>query len=150
MKKPFEAVDDGSCASTSGNSSVFSSKRLKISETDEETGDLGEIDSQIVHHNQPVLMEVYLDPDTNSEMLIILASLPGGVTHVEFSLVGSGPGSSTDRITNRYVCHVCFIKSRIDRRGASSQAPRLCPSPTSFNAGILRFLSFTATIFFIP
>jgi hypothetical protein len=31
---------------------------------------------------QPVLMEVYRDPETNNEMLIIFASLHGGVTQV--------------------------------------------------------------------
>ncbi len=45
------------------------------------------------------VMEVYLDPDANNEMLIILASLPGGVTNVEFSLVGSGSGTFTVRVT---------------------------------------------------
>jgi hypothetical protein len=53
----------------------------------------------VVCSNQPVLMEVYRDPDTSNEMLIIFASLLGGVTVAEFSLVGSGPGTSTARIT---------------------------------------------------
>jgi hypothetical protein len=44
-------------------------------------------------------MEVYRDPDTCNEMLIIFASLLGGVTVTEFSLVGSGPGTFTARIT---------------------------------------------------
>lgn len=75
------------------------SKRPKITESEDETGDQFGVDSQISHHNQPVLMEVYRDPDTSNEMLIIFASLLGGVTVAEFSLVGSGPGTSTARIT---------------------------------------------------
>jgi hypothetical protein len=45
---------------------------------------------QIVHHIQLALMKNYRDPEISDETLFILASLLGGVTDVEFSLVGSG------------------------------------------------------------
>ena len=98
MKRFLESrTDDNSCA---GSSSGSSSKRLRIMETEVETGNnLEELDSHIVHHNQPVLIEVYEDHETQNNKVIIVASLPGGVTDVEFSLVGSGPGTSTARIT---------------------------------------------------
>jgi hypothetical protein len=57
---------------------------------------------KIVHHNQPALVTVYKDPDTQQEKVFILISLPGGSTDVEFSLVGNGSGSSTANI--RYSC----------------------------------------------
>ena len=35
------------------------------------------IDSQVIRKNQPILMEVYIDPDTQNEKVIIVASLTG-------------------------------------------------------------------------
>jgi hypothetical protein len=67
---------------------TFFLKRPKISEDGIE--DLKGIDSQIVHHIQLALMKNYRDPEISDETLFILASLLGGVTDVEFSLVGSG------------------------------------------------------------
>ena len=96
---------------------------------------MGEIDSQIVHHNQPVLMEVYLDPDTNSEMLIILASLPGGVTHVEFSLVGSGPGSSTARITYNWP-KISFNMEAVFAKKIASGMPSCHPKIVALKNGL--------------
>ena len=64
-------------------------KRPKISESDDGIEDLKGIDSQIVHHIQLALMKNYRDPEI-SEILFILTSLLGGLTDVEFSLVGSG------------------------------------------------------------
>ena len=79
-----------------------SSKRSRQSETFEEAEpDIEDlVDSQIVHQNQPILMEVYDDPDTQNQKVIIVASLTGGSSEVEFSLVGNGPGTSTARITS--------------------------------------------------
>ena len=90
-------VEDDSL-SASGPSG--SSKRLKSSTLtdDTEEKDLEGLDLQIVHHNQPALVTVYKDPDTQQEKVFILISLPGGSTDVEFSLVGNGPGSSTANI----------------------------------------------------
>ena len=44
-------------------------------------------------------MTVYKDPESLEEKLCVIASLPGGVSDVEFSLIGSGPGSNTAKIT---------------------------------------------------
>jgi len=57
------------------------------------------MDSNIVHHNQPVVMTVYRDHVTQNQRVGILITLPGGAEDVEFSLLGSGPGSSTARLT---------------------------------------------------
>ena len=65
-------------------------KRPKISESDDGLEDLKGIDSQIVHHIQLALMKNYRDPEISDEILFILTSLLGGLTDVEFSLVGSG------------------------------------------------------------
>ncbi|KAI9556051.1 hypothetical protein GHT06_018618 [Daphnia sinensis] len=61
-----------------------------------------DLDLQIVHHNQPALVTVYKDPETQQEKVFILKSLPGGSTEVEFSFVGNGPGSSTAHIKHSW------------------------------------------------
>ena len=80
-------------------------------------------------------MEVYLDPDTNSEMLIILASLPGGVTHVEFSLVGSGPGSSTARITYNWP-KISFNMEAVFAKKIASGMPSCHPKIVALKNGL--------------
>jgi hypothetical protein len=44
-------------------------------------------------------MEVYRDPDTEKDKVIVVASLFGGTTDVEFTLLGSGPGTTSAQIT---------------------------------------------------
>ncbi|EFX73075.1 hypothetical protein DAPPUDRAFT_110089 [Daphnia pulex] len=62
---------------------------------DTEEKDLEGRDSQIAHHDQPALVTVYKDPETQKEKVFIVISLPGGSGESEFSLVGNGPGFST-------------------------------------------------------
>ena len=52
--------------------------------------------------NQPCLIEVYRDPATQSDKVIIVISLIGGVTEVEFLLLGPGPGTVYARVTYRW------------------------------------------------
>jgi hypothetical protein len=47
-----------------------------------------------VHNNQPILMEVFRDTVIETHKVIVLASLLGGTTDVEFTLLGSGPGTT--------------------------------------------------------
>ncbi|KAK4024314.1 hypothetical protein OUZ56_009697 [Daphnia magna] len=95
-----EVEDDSLCASGPSGSS----KRLRSSILTDDTQekDLEGRDLQIVHHNQPALVTVYKDPETQQEKVFILISVPGGSTEVEFSLVGNGPGSSTARIKHSW------------------------------------------------
>jgi hypothetical protein len=58
------------------------------------------MDSEVVHKNQPVLMLVYKNPETEEENLCVAVTLHGGVSDVEFSLVGSGPVSKTANISS--------------------------------------------------
>lgn len=103
-----------------------SSKRSKTSESpDDDTDDVVEdLDAQIIHHNQPVMMSVYRDPDTEEERVIIVASLPGGSTDIEFSLVGSGPGTRTARIEYRWPS----IAYNIEEIFAKEIANKIIPS----------------------
>jgi hypothetical protein len=95
-----EVEDDSLCASGPSGSS----KRLRSSTltNDTEEKDLEGRDSQIVHHNQPALVTVYKDPETQQEKVFILISLPGSSVESEFSLADNGPSSSTAII--KYYC----------------------------------------------
>jgi tryptophan synthase beta subunit len=51
-------------------------------------------DSSIVHNNQPILMEVFRDNVTEKDKVIVVASILGGTTETEFTLLDSGPGTT--------------------------------------------------------
>ena len=57
------------------------------------------MDSKVVHHNQPILMEVFVDQQTQSDKVIVVGGIIGGATNVLFLLVGSGPGTISAKIT---------------------------------------------------
>ena len=78
--------------------SASSNKLLKTSEDGDTVAAFEDLDSKIVHHNQPIVMSVFKDPLTKQEKEIIVAVLPGGPNRVCFSLVGSGPGTRLARI----------------------------------------------------
>ena len=71
-------------------------------------------------------MSVYQDPDSQKERLIIVASLPGGASNVEFTLVGgcSSAGTSTARITYTwpklaYDIDAIFAKQVLEKKMAA-------------------------------
>jgi len=68
-----------------------SSPQLSLSEED--------LDARIRHKNQPVLISVFRDPETEEEKVCVVAALPGGVSDVKFFLIGTGPGTNKARIT---------------------------------------------------
>ncbi len=89
-----EVEDDSLCAS--GPSGLSKRPRSSTVTNDTDENDLEGRQLQIVHHNQPALVTVYKDPDTQQEKVFIVMSLPGGSgSESEFSLAGNGPGSST-------------------------------------------------------
>ena len=66
------------------------------------SGCSGDVEKPIpnsIYHNDPVLTTVYHDPESEIDMVCVIVAVPGGATDVEFSLVGSGPGSSTGLVT---------------------------------------------------
>ena len=97
MKGISEACGDELENSAGGSGST--TKRSKPSEPETVSEGEEDLDTKIIHRNQPVLMTVYKDPESLEEKLCVIASLPGGVSDVEFSLIGSGPGSNTAKIT---------------------------------------------------
>ena len=93
MKSPHESHDG---ASDSGVAAGLVSKRRNL-EDDDSNADV-DVDSDVAHHNQPVLMSVFQDPETMQEKVVVIAALPGGTENAEFTLVGPGPGTRTARI----------------------------------------------------
>ena len=59
-------------------------------------------DSPVTHTNQPYLIEVYRDPATQNDKVIIGISLISGVTEVDFILLGPGPGTIYAPVTYRW------------------------------------------------
>ena len=57
------------------------------------------MDSKVVPHNQPILMEVFVDQQTQNEKVIVGGGIIGGATNVLFLLVGSGPKTISAKIT---------------------------------------------------
>ena len=100
--KSLEKTNDSAGPSWSSNTSscVKPPKRyhsdLKHQQISDDAADL---DSRVVHKNQPVLISIYKDPATLAERVCVAVTLPSGVKDVTFGLVGSGPASSTARIT---------------------------------------------------
>ena len=88
MKKPED--DDAGCSGTP-------SKHAKAGDEAEDASE--DLDSAISHENQPVMTPVFKDPETENEKVIMVAALPGGAKEVEFSLIGTGAGTSYGKIT---------------------------------------------------
>ena len=121
-------ADNESCAGTSQTSTESSLKRSKISGTEDGNGsDEDDVDFYIVHQNQPVLMSVFREPDTEIEKLIVVATLPGGATDVEFSLLGSGPGTSLARISYSWPAISFNIDAIFEKQVKAAKLPSCHP-----------------------
>ena len=94
----FAVRDDDTsiCDISTGHLSI---KKIKNDADNSKLSDVQDLDSNVSHHNQPLLMGTYPDPDTYKEMLFLVAAVPDGPDHIEFSFVGTGPGSSKAQIT---------------------------------------------------
>ena len=95
MKRISSGKTAGNCED-SRSSSTGAEKRQRLDEDGEEC--LAHCDPDISHINQPLLMSVYIDPVTEVEHLVIVATLLGGVTEAKFTLVGDGTGTRKARI----------------------------------------------------
>ena len=101
--------DDGGSSSTGRGSdhSIVPNKRSKNEiETDATTYE-ERLNFHIENCNQPILMEVYVDPTTENKKLVVVAALPGGATDGDFNLLGAGPGSNIALITYQWP-EVCY------------------------------------------
>jgi hypothetical protein len=87
-----------------------------------------DLDLNVVRKNQPVLMSVYKNPDTDEENFVVVVKLHGCVSDVEFSLVGiSVSGSNIAKFS--YSCpFIAFdipaiFKKEIETKEISSYHP---------------------------
>ncbi len=91
----MKGVNSEACGDELENSAGGSGSTTKKSKPSEPEITVSEweedLDTKIIHKNQPVFMTVYKDPDSLEEKLCVIASLPGGVFDVEFSLIGVHP-----------------------------------------------------------
>ena len=87
--------------STASTSTLISnaSKRQHSDDLDASNCEVGERDDGITHKNQPAIMTVYKDPESLCEQVCVCVALPSGVTDVKFSLLGSGPATTTAKIS---------------------------------------------------
>nr|CAH0103734.1 unnamed protein product [Daphnia galeata] len=82
-------------ATVSNEASSSSRGVAKIAKLNEEEGAMAFVnqDSRFNHINQPIVVSVYKDHETEQEKVIILCVLPSGATDIRFRLLGSGPGT---------------------------------------------------------
>ena len=80
-----DASDNSAGVSSMRQLSVLGPPTQKLSEEED-------LNSNVDRKNQPVLISVYKEPDTEEKKLCVVVTLHGGVSDVEFSLVGSVPG----------------------------------------------------------
>jgi hypothetical protein len=86
----------GSTESEAGSCS--GSKKTYIEENSNDVTSKGE-DSRFICRNLPFTMSIYRDPETQGQKVFLVIALPGGSTDVEFTLVGSGTGTSTAKVS---------------------------------------------------
>ena len=72
-------------------------------------------------------MDVYRDPVTQCDKVIILIGLIGGVTEVEFLLLGSGPGTIYARVTYRWPQASFNIEQLFEKEIKANKIPSCHP-----------------------
>ncbi len=81
-------------------------------------------------------MEVYRDPDTEKDKVIVVASLFGGTTDVEFTLLGSGPGTTSAQITYKWAPHSFNIEELFAKAIKSQTIPSCHPKIVQLKKGL--------------
>ena len=76
-----------------------------------------------MHNNQPILMEVFTNPDREKDKVIVVASLVGGTTDVEFTLLGSGPGPTFAQISYKWAPNSFNIEGLFSKEIKTGKIP---------------------------
>jgi len=114
-------------------------KRPKLCEGKEEG--VHDLDSLIVHGNQPVQMSVFLNPVTRCEKLVVVVALIGGVVDAKFSLVGDGPGTRTARIDYSWPVTAVDIEAIFQQEIQSENIPSCHPLIEALKTDLQNFRS---------
>ena len=123
MKGSHDADADDSANNNTGEPS---SKRVKLDKRADEEQPRDDDALSVVHYNQPVQTSLFRDPTTQQVKVIIVAALIGGVSDVEFSLVGDGPGTRLARIDYRWP-QICVNIEAIFSKEIASGLPSCHP-----------------------
>ena len=115
---------------------MVSFKQQRQEEEFDATSNEDHIELHIEHHNQPTLMEVYVDPITENKKLIIVAALPDGAKNGDLNLLGTGPGTNLARITYNWP-DICFnIDDLFAKTIADGSLPSCHPKILALKKGL--------------
>ena len=138
VKRSSEDLDESGISNGSSTQSGPIVKRSVHCDIRNDSGieDHESVDAYVTHKNQPVLTDVYLDPETEKEIDVIMATLYGGATDVQFSLVGSGPGTSTAKITYNWPPLSFEIEDLFEKPIKSEKLPTCHPKILALKKGL--------------
>ena len=123
VQKPAQqkSSEDDSVSAFPSTSVLPATKRKHLKEKTLNS-EVGDRDDAIVHHNSPILMTVYKDPNTLGQKICVNVNLPSGATDIIFSLLVSGPVTSTATVTYEWprIMHTVegLFNSEIKRKTA--------------------------------
>nr|CAH0101689.1 unnamed protein product [Daphnia galeata] len=92
-----------------------------------------------MHNNQPILMEVFRDPDTEKDKVIVVASLVGCTTDVEFTLLGSGPGTTFAQISYKWAPNSFNIEKLFAKEIKTGKIPSGHPKIVQLKKGLQNY-----------
>jgi hypothetical protein len=92
-----------------------------------------------MHNNQPILMEVFRDPPTEKYKLIVVASLVGGTTDVEFTLRGSGLGTNFAQISYKWAPQSSNIEELFTKEIKTGKIPFCHPKTVQLKKGLQNY-----------
>jgi hypothetical protein len=92
-----------------------------------------------MHNSQPILMEVFRDPDTEKDKVIVVASLVGGTTDVEFTLLGSGPGTTFAEISYKWALNSFNIEELFAKEIKTGKIPYCHPKIVKLKKGLQNY-----------
>lgn len=81
-------------------------------------------------------MEVYRDPVTEKDKVIVMASLIGGTTDFEFTLLGSGPGTRLAQISYKWAEKTFNIEELFAKEIADGSIPFCHPKIAQLKKGL--------------
>ena len=93
------AQDDTASSASTSTSVGNAPKRQHCDETESANSEAEDRDDGLVHQNHPALMTVWKDPETFCEKLCVCVNLPSGATDIKFTLLGTGPATTSALIS---------------------------------------------------
>ncbi len=92
-----------------------------------------------MYNNQPILMEVFRYPATEKDKVIVFASLLGGTTDVEFTLLGGGTGTTFAQISYKWASHSFNIEELFAKQIKTEKIPSFHPKIVQLKKGLQNY-----------